>query len=102
MRIEHTTELYSENQRERWSSHQWYFLYKIITFFDVLLLVTKATQRQTKPQEEVEKKTKKAKKGKKLMSQDKSRVIPENATTKLCHWLEDIISRNTQCNVTPL
>ena len=45
MRIEHTAELYSENQRERWSSHQWYFLYKIITFFDVLLLVTKAIQR---------------------------------------------------------
>ena len=56
MRIKHTTELYSEDQRERWSSHQWYFLYKIITFFDVLLLVTKAIQRQTKPQEEVEKK----------------------------------------------
>ena len=37
MRIERTTELYSEIQRERWTSHKWYFLYKIITFFDVLV-----------------------------------------------------------------
>ena len=95
MRIEHTAELYSENQRERWSSHQWYFLYKIITFFDVLLLVTKAIQRGSgKKQRKLRRE--------KSDDQDKSRVFPENATTKLCHWLEDIISRNTQWNVTPL
>jgi len=56
-------------------------------------LLTTAIQRQTKPQKDVEEKE--SYKKRKNVSQDKTRVIPANATTELCHRLENIISRST-------
>lgn len=82
----------------------WYFLCKITTFLDVLVKTTHCSQRRFKGKQNHKRmwKKKKAIRREKNVSQDKTRVIPANATTELCHRLENIISRSTLWKDTPL